>query len=316
MGDGESVAGNPDLGPDLDPVFKGTRRAASLRESPASDSPSILRILSQPLIFAFSGIFGLIFTISGIREPVIRRNFAIIGASGALKRPRFFRLRLGVALARDLLDLVAPGPLPTPRLHPRSARHAAALASGPSLLLTAHYGNWEAQAAAWRARGVPLLGAARPVRSQRVGAWVDALRARHAVSVIHAGVPRAALRHLRAGGCFGLLWDQHSPAGMQDGRIGTFFGAPVALDPLPFFLLARNPCPVYFGVLLPDGVLRLIPLLDASQALKDGWEARLARRYHRVLEALIRARPARWHGVLHARFKALGAYPGHRDGVG
>jgi lauroyl/myristoyl acyltransferase len=213
-------------------------------------------------------------------------------------------------------------------------RHAAALRAGPSLLLTAHFGNWEAQAAAWRRRGVPLLGAARTVKSSVVAAWVARIRAHHDIPVIHSGadsgagfgIVRAALRHLRptdaggAGGCFGLLWDQHAPSGMREGMKegsrATFLGAPVALDPLPFFLLACRPCPAYFGVLSPDGVLRLIPLLDPTpqgvHGLRDGWEERLARRYHRVLAALVRAHPARWHGVLHARFKAAGKYPGHR----
>ena len=277
------------------------------------------RSVFYPVRAALGAFLGLIFAVSGVRDGVIRRNFAIIAKFGTLKRPRLFRLRLGVALARDLIDLLSPGPLPAPRLHPRSVRHASALRAGPSLLLTAHYGNWEAQASAWRRLGVPLLGAARPVKSAYIAGQVAKIRARHAVSVVHTGVPRAALRHLRAGGCFGLLWDQHSPAGMQNGIFGTFFGAPVALDPLPFFLLLRNPCPVYFGVLLPDGTLRLIPLFDPArglrdpaQGLRDGWEPRLARRYHRVLETLIRAHPARWHGVLHARFKATENYPGHR----
>lgn len=287
--------------------------------------PSIARVLLRPLQVALAAGLGLAFAVSGVREPVIRRNFAVTG----LKRPRLYRLRLGVALARDLLDLLAPGPLPAPRLHPRSARHAAALGgkrgAGPSLLLTAHFGNWEAQAAAWRRLGVPLLGAARPIRSPRVAAWVARIRARHDIAVVHSGsssgpnfgIVRAALRHLAAGGCFGLLWDQHAPSATKGGTRGSFLGATAALDPLPFFLLARNPCPVYFGVRLPGGSLRLVPLLDPSArgraAFADGWETRLARRYHRVLATLVRARPARWHGALHARFKAMGPYPGHRE---
>jgi lauroyl/myristoyl acyltransferase len=134
------------------------------------------------------------------------------------------------------------------------------------------------------------------------------LRARHGISVITGGVPRAALRHLEARGCFGLLWDQHAPDSL---RPGSFFGVPVSLNPLPCFLLSRHPCPAYFGVLLPDGTLRLVPLLDRFDA---GWEDRLARRYHRVLETLVRRHPAYWHGVLHARFKTAGQYPGHGKG--
>ncbi len=278
---------------------------------------SIVRAVLRPTAIVFSGVIGLIFAASWVRESVIRRNFAIMG----LEKPRFFRLRLGFALAGNLFDLLMPGRLPAPRIHSRSVRHAAALGGdacrvaasrGPtgSLLLTAHFGNWEAQAAAWRALGVPLLGAARPIRSARVAALVARIRARHDIRVVHAGVPRAALRHLGAGGCFGLLWDQHAPDSIRPGR---FFGAETSLNPLPFFLLRKHPCPVYFGVLSPGGALRLVLLLDPVRGFRDGWEDRLARRYHRVLETLVRARPAQWHGILHARFKTLGKYPGHRS---
>lgn len=177
------------------------------------------------------------------------------------------------------------------------------------MLLTAHFQNWEAQAAAWVRQGIPLLGAARPLKGVIPQKILTGVRKRHGVSVVTTSVPRNALRHLRAGGCFGLLWDQHASDTVRAGR---FFGQPVALNPLPFFLLERRPCPVFFGALLPDRSLRLIPLIDR---FGPGWEDRLARRYHRVLETLIRRYPAHWHGILHARFKTLGAYPGHRSAV-
>lgn len=285
----------------------GHSAGAVLRRETGAAAPgrAIGRAVLRPLAIAFSAGLGLLFAASRVRERVIRRNFAIMG----LGRPRFFRLRLGFALARNLFDLWMPGALPAPRLHWRTARDFRA--RGPSILLTAHFGNWEAQAAAWRRLGVPLLGAARPIRSPTVHARIARMRARHGIRVEHAGVPRAALRHLGAGGCFGLLWDQHAPDATRTGR---FFGAEVSLNPLPEFLLRRHPCPVFFGVLLPDGTLRRVPLLDpAARGFRDGWEDRLARRYHRVLETLVRAHPAHWHGILHARFKTLGEYPGHRS---
>jgi lauroyl/myristoyl acyltransferase len=257
------------------------------------------------MALAFSGLLGALFALSGVRRRVIRLNFERI----RLAPPPFFRWRLGFRLARDLTALLPPGRLPLPRLHPRSHKALKALRGGPSLLLTAHFGNWEAQAAAWVRQGVPLLGAARPLKGAIPQNLLSRIRKRHAIAVVSRAVPRAALRHLRSGGCFGLLWDQHAPDSVRPGR---FFGVPVALNPLPFFLLARDPCPVHFGVLLPDGTLRLIPLLDPSRLRGAGWEDRLARRYHRVLETLVRRHPAHWHGILHARFKTVESYPGHR----
>jgi lauroyl/myristoyl acyltransferase len=260
-------------------------------------------------ISTVSPVFALVFWLSGLRQRVLTRNFRIMGIAA----PGFYRFRLGFRLARALLALALPGRLSPAALHPRSRAHLDRLRAGPSLLLTAHFGNWEAQAAAWRGLGVDLLGAARPLRSRIAHGMLSRLRARHGIRVVTTAVPRTALRHLTPtpnfpGGCFGLLWDQHAPDSV---RPGTFFGEPVSLNPLPFFLLAKHPRPVYFGVLLPGGTLRLLPLLPPAP-LRAGWEDRLARRYHRVLETLIRRHPTHAFGLLHARFKMTRTYVGHR----
>ncbi len=274
--------------------------------------------VKSALITPLSCAIALVFAVSGVREGILRQNLAIMRWPRRRLRP-FYRVRLGFHLARALLTLLLPGSLPAARLHPRSRPHLDRLRGGPGLLLTAHFGNWEAQAAAWGRLGVNLLGAARPLRSRRAHAALARLRARHGIRVVTTAVPRTALRHLsppptnfpHPSGCFGFLWDQHAPDGARAGR---FFGEPVSLNPLPFFLLARRPCPVFFGVLLPGGTLRLIPLrTDAKRGA--GWEERLARRYHRVLETLINRHPAHWHGILHARFKMTRTYAGHRKPV-
>jgi lauroyl/myristoyl acyltransferase len=255
-----------------------------------------------------SALFAPFFALSGVRRAVLDRNIALLGRSPSFPRAArspFFRLKLGFNLSRDLLTFLFCR-FRAPKMTPRSRRHLQALRSGPSLLLCAHFHNWERQAASLRAAGVNLLGAARPLRARWADALLRGVRRRHGIAVATAAVPRASLRHLRAGGCFGLLWDQHAPGSPHEGRL---FGVPATLDPLPFFLLERNPAPVFFGALLPGGESRLIPLLTRF----DGdWRRRLERRYHRVLEILIRRHPARWYGFLHARFKVLGAYPGHR----
>lgn len=261
-------------------------------------------------IATVSPVFALVFAFSGIRQGVLSQNFKIMRLSAS----PFYRFRLGFHLARAVLILVLPGRLPRVAVSPRVKPRLDRLRAGPSLLLTAHFGNWEAQAAAWRGLGVDLLGAARPLRSRWADKALARLRARHGIRVVTTAVPRNALRHLMPtptsrGGCFGLLWDQHAPDSV---RPGTFCGEPVSLNPLPFFLLAKRPCPVYFGVLMPDGALRLLPLLASAQLQRAGWEDRLARRYHRVLETLVRRHPAHAFGLLHARFKMTHTYAGHR----
>jgi lauroyl/myristoyl acyltransferase len=255
------------------------------------------------LLAPVSAFLASVFCLLGIRRRVIRRNLVLVSmAPGPL-----FRWTLAYNAAQAVLRLLAPWSYPSPRASVRTRARVETLRAGSSMLLTAHFREWEAQAADWVRLGVPLLGAARPLKGAVAQSLLLRARKRHGIAVVTDAVPRRALRHLRGGGCFGLLWDQHAP----DSRIpGRFFGCSVTLDPLPFFLLERVPCPVWFGVRMEDGTLRLVKLLDR---FASGWELRLQRRYHRVLELLVRREPAHWYGFLHARFKNLGTYEGHRE---
>jgi lauroyl/myristoyl acyltransferase len=215
-----------------------------------------------------------------------------------------FHRRLCRAAAADFWAFVL-GP-PRAHLHPAAAGRLEAMRRGPSLLLTAHFHDWERLGRELKLRGVPLLAAALPFQNRLADAALRGLRRLRGVPAAGRGLPRLALRHLRGGGCFAQLWDQHAPG--SDFR-GRFYGLPVRMNPLPLFALRHNPCPVVFGAILPGGPLRLVPLLSD---FRDGWEGKLIRRYHRVLECLVRAHPDRWYGFFHARFKDCVDYPGHR----
>jgi len=156
-------------------------------------------------------------------------------------------------------------------------------------------------------QGIPLLGAARPLSSHSFDFLLARLRNRTGVPVVTRNILSAALSHLQAGRCFGVLWDQYSPLRRHTSPL---FGIPAAMDPLPEVLVRRRRPAVMAGFLLPDGTLRLVPLLRAGSDLDD--PSLLSRRYHRVLETLIRAYPTYWYGLCHARFKDKAIYPGGR----
>ncbi len=218
---------------------------------------------------------------------------------------------------------------PSPPLtRPGDAAAWEALRQGPSLFLTFHFHRFEWLGAALAERGVPLLAAAKPFASAIFGRAVAARRLRYGIPVVERDVPRAALRHLRAGGCFALLWDQrppppsapvaqaaHAHAGAErvpdrtpgpdsdrepgDGQ-ASLAGIPVRMNPLPGALLRlAGPMPVFAGAWLPGGEIRLWLLCrgDESDA-----EARAARRYHRLWTALVRRYPTYAFGLLHRRF--------------
>lgn len=215
-----------------------------------------------------------------------------------------FRLRFYFHASLDFLRLIRGVYDLGIWIRPRDSHKLKILKSRSSLFLTAHFHHWERMGAWLTAQGVPLLSAARPLAKDWAQAWLHGLRTRAKMKIIYRDIPRGALRHLIQDGCFALLWDQRVN---RSDVSASLFGLSVLMDPLPAFLLRHHPAPAYFGCLLPNGQLRLVHMggdpSEASPAGRPLSPARLARRYHRVLEVLIRRQPTWWYGLAHRRFR-------------
>ncbi|MDB5103356.1 MAG: hypothetical protein JWP91_1045 [Fibrobacteres bacterium] len=283
-----------------------------------------LRTLSLPLVG------GLI--IIGWKRNTIRINAQVCGLSYGLG----FRIRFYLNLVHDLLIFFHGRYGLAIQSRPRDATKLHLLRVSPTHFLTAHFHNWEHMGAWMTRQGISLLSAARPLMNGKSQALLSNLRTRLGMRIVDEGIPRRALRHLKQGGCFALLWDQRVPG--SETR-ASFFGRTLDMDPLPRFLTRHSGVPVFFGVLLPGGRFRLIQLADpervskrkpgndpalgagrlSSHSLTDAGSGspepapqgaiaptdpyrNLGRRYHRVLELLVRAFPTYWYGLAHKRF--------------
>src|SRR5690606_16200971 len=110
-----------------------------------------LHLLSLPLIWCLF-IFGW------KREKILRNA----GICGLTPHP-FSLFRFYQALVLDLLRF-GFGEYGQPlRLRPRDNFKLQKLKTAPSILLTAHFHNWELMGAWMGRHGVPLLGGARPL---------------------------------------------------------------------------------------------------------------------------------------------------------
>lgn len=237
-------------------------------------------------------------------------------------RPRFYR---NVTL--DLLRVLHGNYGRHIYSRPQDKPKMQALRSESALFLSAHFHNWELMGS-WliQSQTIPLLSVAVPLNQSRANGVLKYLRRKMGIRTLDRNIPRLALRHLRSGKSFGMLWDQYSP----EGKIQTlFFDVSLRINPLPLFLFQNSLSPVFFGVLLPTGEFRLIQLFHPRKSYTDLFHAhpphsihalplssplplanrrrlspdRLARRYHRVLEILVRAHPAFWYGLTHRRFR-------------
>lgn len=167
------------------------------------------------------------------------------------------------------------------------------------IVITGHFGNWEALAAGSALNGVPLSGVGRPQKNRKITSLINRLREGCGLEVLPtslAGI-RMALRHLAQGRVVAFLADQDAG---RKGVFVDFLGTPASTTPIPVSMARRTG-----AALVPCYILRLgraehlvvfedaLPLdgeLDPLQAVADS----LARQ--------IRARPELYFWV-HRRWK-------------
>lgn len=169
----------------------------------------------------------------------------------------------------------------------------------PVILVTGHFGNYDASRAALIARGY------------RVGALFNPMKNRyfntHYVAAISAiGTPLfprgkkglgAMVRHLRAGGMLGLLIDQH----MRHGAEITFFGhrALTALSAAELALKYDAAVIPTYGIRQPDGLSFQIVV---EPPIPHGPPEAMTQALNDSLEALVRQHPGQWLWI-HRRWK-------------
>ena len=153
----------------------------------------------------------------------------------------------------------------------------------PVVLVTGHFGNYEAPRAALIARGFRIAGLYRPMNNAYFNKhYVEAMER------IGPAIPRGKsgnaklIRHMKSGGMVEFLIDQHYDAGDEL----TFFDRPAltATTAATLALSYHAPFVPFYGERLPDGIgFRLVvekPIphstaTEMTQALNDSLEARV-----------------------------------------
>ena len=165
-----------------------------------------------------------------------------------------------------------------------------------TLLLSGHFGPWEA-ALGWLSREVgPLDALAAPHQSRSVERFFALRRARNGVGTLSAGRPAAAaLARLRAGGWIAALADR----GCRARRRMTGLRGFVPIDRAPLLLARRARARVLAGVSWrgEDGALHVRFLEPFSLApTRDGLSLQqAAMRLQRFFDDHVRAHPAQWY---------------------
>jgi KDO2-lipid IV(A) lauroyltransferase len=191
--------------------------------------------------------------------------------------------------------------------HPLTGGGVAALEAAhrtgrPVILVTGHFGNYDASRAALIARGYRVGALYMPMAN-------PFFNAHYVAAISGIGTPlfprgRAGLadmvRHLRSGGMLGMLVDQH----MRHGEELTFFGRP-ALTALSAADLALK----YGALLVPTYAVRKADGLSfdiiVEPPIPTGTPEAMTQALNDSLEALVRQHIDQWFWI-HRRWKGTG----------
>ena len=208
-------------------------------------------------------------------------------------------------VGRALIENYSSGPFKarmaqvTPRGPGLAALQAARAAGRPVLLLTAHFGNYEAARACLLGQGVPVGALYRPMSNPYFNAhYIKTLNAMGGPNLPKGRLGLAGfVRQLKTGGTMALFFDLHA----ADGTPVSFLGKP-ALTALSAAQLALRydaaMIPVY-ATRRPDGLHFDV---EIEEPIPHGSALEMTQAVTRSLEARIAQVPGQWFWI-HRRWK-------------
>jgi KDO2-lipid IV(A) lauroyltransferase len=167
------------------------------------------------------------------------------------------------------------------------------------LVLTGHFGNWELLAHAMGLYGNPVHLVHRPFHNPRFDQFVNAERQRSGTTLISKR--RAApqiIRVLRNRGIVAIPFDQNATG--RWGVFADFFGVPASTHPGLARLHELSQAPVHPVFLVRQGAsashkIVILPRVETVHTEdREADTVENTRRFNRVLEDVVRARPDHW----------------------
>jgi len=171
-----------------------------------------------------------------------------------------------------------------------------------TILLTAHFGDWELSSLVSAMKDFPITVLAREQKMKRLNELLNALRESNGCRVIRKGIStKSILRALRGGDIVGILSDQDA------GKTGTFvdfFGRPTSCHAGPFEMAKHTG-----STILPNFIVRTRGAhhkLFLEEYIEGGDVKENLQKFTSLLEAYVRKYPDQWLW-LHKRWKSTPA---------
>ncbi|MBE2278576.1 MAG: lauroyl acyltransferase [Rhodobacteraceae bacterium] len=201
-------------------------------------------------------------------------------------------------------DLLARGAQTEPAGPGLQALVAAQAAGRPVILMTGHFGNYEAGRAALVARGYSIGGLYRPMKNRHFNTHYVRTMEAFGGPVFPQGRAGTSgfVRHLKAGGILVLLFDQQAPGEWID-----FLGQPAqtAISAAQLALRYDAELIPFYATRQPDGLTFQVDL-EAPVPHSDALQ--MTEALTRSLEARVEAHPGQWFWI-HRRWKGVPPRP-------
>jgi len=174
-----------------------------------------------------------------------------------------------------------------------------------TIILTAHFGNWELLAMTLRVKGYPGVAVGRKIYFHKYDEYLNSLRKIHDVNVIDRGQsPRAFLKILKSNRIVGILADQDVDS--VEGVFVNFFGRPAYTPIGPVALAKATGAAIVPAFIIREGlhhrfiVEKPLELVDTGDKERDFVTNTQA--WSDILESFIRKYPEQWVWM-HRRWK-------------
>jgi tetraacyldisaccharide 4'-kinase len=173
-----------------------------------------------------------------------------------------------------------------------------------TVLITAHWGGWEAAGLALLARVPNVRTVARPLDNELLEADLQKLREKTGAEVVdRRRAARVLLRGLAENAVVVLLPDQAVMP--REGVLVPFLGRPAWTTPAPAKMALRADATIVFGFCIPDGLRHRVELVGSIRAGEIADPVLLTERINDVISQRIRERPELWLWM-HDRWKWTG----------
>jgi len=273
-----------------------------------------VNLVPRGLALVLGGLVGRLLHLFGVHRRVVQKNFDHVGLWDKGKADKIIR-ELYKNMGRYAVDFLRNGKLPPYRLNRYEIYTDTRNKGKGTIIVLAHFGNWELLASIWGKRESDLNVVAKPMSNPLVEGWLFKKRTALGVSTIYtANALRGMLAALKRNGITAILIDQNM------GSMGTpapFLGKTASTVRTVAGLIRKTGAaavPMY-AVMGRDGRYDIDffeaeppPPPDGAEGDSEAAIAAIQAQHNDILSQWVMKRPEHWFGWFHRRFRGVVDY--------